>query len=137
MRIALPVLLVLVGCTACSTGPDEDAPPAVEISVIQVDLDANVVRATMRNVGGQTLTFGPCSLGLESGQTGEWVWVPKDYACDTVLGFLKPGKSYTFDGALPSTEAGCPLRVAAALGVEKVLDLAISGHSGDFCPKAD
>jgi hypothetical protein len=134
-RSSLSALFILAGCIACSTGPDDDAPPAVEVSIVSVDLDAQVVSATMQNVGGQTLTFGPCSLGLESGKTGEWMWVPKDYACDTVQGFLEPGKSYKFDVVLPDGAAGCPLRVAVGLGVERVLDLTVTGHSSEFCPE--
>jgi len=127
-------LLILAASVACSTGPDDDAPPAVEVNILSVDLDAQVARARMRNVGGQTLTFGPCNLGLESGETGDWEWVPKGQACDDVGIRLAPGESYKFAIGLPGAETGCPLRVAVGLGVERVLDFTMTGHSSEFCP---
>ena len=133
---AVPALICLVGCLACSTGPDDDAPPAVEVSILSVDLDAQVVTGTMRNMGGQSLTFGDCSAGLESGASGDWIRIPREGACDMWGGSLRPGKAAAFDVPLPSVLPGCPLRVAVGLGVEGFLDFTVIGHSTEFCPGA-
>jgi hypothetical protein len=126
-----------MGCFACSTGPDEDAPPAVEVSILSVDLDAHVVTGTMRNIGGKTLTFGDCSAGLETGASGDWVWIPREGTCDMWGGSLRPGKAVVFDVPLPSAFPDCPLRVAVGLGEEGVLDFTVTGHSSEFCPEGD
>jgi hypothetical protein len=136
-RIVLPTLVSLAGCIACGTGPDDGAPPAVEVTISGVDQAAGLVSSTVRNIGGQTLTFSGCMGELESGETGEWVTAPQEYACDMYGGFLQPGKSVDFEVALPTADVGCPFRVSAALGVDKVLDQTVTGHSAAFCPKAD
>jgi hypothetical protein len=137
VRSTLPALFALVGCLACSTGPDDDAPPAVEVTVLSVDLDAHVLIGTMRNVGGKTLTFGDCSGGLETGASGEWVWIPREGACDMWGGWLDPGKTAEFDVPLPAEMPDCPLRVSVALDVGELHDQRVTGHSGTFCPPAD
>ena len=128
-------LVVLAGCVACSTGPADDVTPAVEVSILRVDLDAQVLTGTMRNIGGQTLTFGDCSAGLQSGASGDWVRIPREGACDMWGGWLRPGKTAEFDLPLPSVLPDCPFRVAVGLGVEGVPDLTVTGHSSEFCPE--
>ena len=134
MRIALPVLFALMGCTACSMGPDEDAPPAVDVSITRIAPEAQLVTGAMRNMGGKTLTFGDCSAGLETGASGDWVRVPREGACDMWAGSLHAGKTVEFSVPLPADLPDCPLRLSVGLGVDKVLDLTVTGHSSEFCP---